>query len=162
MQRLPSFRALIGVQTNRITLPRPDLLNGQSGASKLGYGGAILAADTHYPRRAGLSSAACTSTRAARPEWKCSASDTMTDYAADCLSHERHDSVICLIVPSCWPYPNFEPSKHFILFTRTGKTNFEKLFLNFIEISKMINYVIIGENIRSIRFDQFFPYLISV
>lgn len=22
----------------------------------------------------------------------------MTDYAADCLSHERHDSVICLIV----------------------------------------------------------------
>lgn len=100
---IPSIvdNAIIGVQTNRITLPRPDLLNGQSGASKLGYGGAIprvLAADTHYPRRAGLSSAACTSTRAARPAWNCSASDTMTDYAADCLSHERHDSVICVIV----------------------------------------------------------------
>lgn len=27
----PSLRSLIGVQTNQITLPRPDLLNGQSG-----------------------------------------------------------------------------------------------------------------------------------
>lgn len=124
VQRLPSFRALIGVQTNRITLPRPDLLNGQSGASKLGYGGAILAADTHYPRRAGLSSAACTSTRAARPEWKCSASDTMTDYAADCLSHERHDSVICLIVAILLTVSEFRTIETLYPFHSNGKNKF--------------------------------------
>lgn len=121
VQRLPSFRALIGVQTNRITLPRPDLLNGQS---KLGYGGAILAADTHYPRRAGLSSAACTSTRAARPEWKCSASDTMTDYAADCLSHERHDSVICLIVAILLTVSEFRTIETLYPFHSNGKNKF--------------------------------------
>lgn len=88
---------------DQTTLPLLDLFNRHRGGlatMKLGYGGAGPAcsrADTHYPPRASLSSAACTPTHATRRPWKCPASDTMTDYAADCLSHERRDTVIYLI-----------------------------------------------------------------
>ena len=88
--------------TTKATISWLDLLNRHPrgrAAAKLGYGGSACSrADTHYPPRAGLSSTArCTSTRATRRPWKRPAPDTMTDYATDCLSHERRDSVIYLI-----------------------------------------------------------------
>lgn len=123
------------IERNRRSLDLIYLTRIQSRASKLGYGGAIprvLAADTHYPRRAGLSSAAC----AARQTWKSSAPDTMTDYAADCLSHERHDSVICLIVAIFLILSEFRTETIYPI-PRRGGTNFGKLFLRFIQISKI-------------------------
>lgn len=81
---------------------------GVAAMPELGYGGAGAAcprADTHYPPRTGLSSSA--HPRAYVAAWKCSASDTMTDYAADCLSHEPRDSVIYLIGRPRRPAPNF-------------------------------------------------------
>lgn len=114
----------------------------QSRASKLGYDGAIprvLAADTHYPRRAGLSSAARTSACAARQAWKSSAPDTMTDYAADCLSHERHDSVICLIVAISLILSEFRTVETKQIDSSKRRDKFWKVrsVLRFIQISKI-------------------------
>lgn len=64
----------------------------------------------------------------------------MTDYAADCLSHERHDSVICLIVAILLAVSEFRTVETiqtlYLLFFLKRK---KKFFLNFIKISKTIN-----------------------
>lgn len=51
----------------------------------------------------------------------------MTDYAADCLSHERHDSVICLIVAILLTVSEFRTIETLYPFHLNGKNKFWKI-----------------------------------